>query len=89
MPTHLPRPSVTLTHSLHDKVKAAAEAEGISVSQWLGRAARQRLAITSSSPREADRASAAPTDAGTAPIERGRLPLLAMQGHGQKRRRRP
>lgn len=65
MPTQLPRPSVTLTRTLFDKVKAAAAAEHVSVSQWLGRAARQRLAVALSLPD--DGAGAAPIEASTAP----------------------
>jgi hypothetical protein len=88
MPTHLPRPSVTLTHSLHGKVKAAAEAEGISVSQWLGRAARQRLAAVPSSRPEEGWTGAAPTETGTAPNSGARLPAHAMKRHRDRRRKR-
>lgn len=89
MPTHLPRPSVTLTHSLHDKVKAAAEAEGISVSQWFGRAARQRLATFPSPRPEEGGTGAAPTETGTAPNNGARLPPRAMKRHRDRRRKRP
>jgi hypothetical protein len=87
MPTHLPRPSVTLTHSLYGKIKAAADAENVSVSQWLGRAARQRLAIALSLPE--DGAGAAPIEAGTAPTGGPSHPPSAMERNPDRRRNSP
>jgi len=81
MPTHLPRPSVTLTHSLYGKIKAAADAEDVSVSQWLARAARQRLAVAL--PLPGDDAGAAPT----APTEGPSHPPRAMERYLDRRRK--
>jgi hypothetical protein len=101
MPTTLPRHSVTLTKPLDEKVRAAAEAEGISISQWLGRAARQRLALASPDPApslpaaSADTGaqiapappSAAPNAAGAAPMQGDRLPARAFKRHRERRRK--
>jgi hypothetical protein len=101
MPTTLPRQSVTLTTTLDEKVRAAAEAEGISVSQWLGRAARQRLALASPDPAPSlpavsadtgtriasDAEGAAPNAAGTAPIGGDGLPRRAFKHHRDRRRK--
>jgi hypothetical protein len=85
MPTNLPRPSVTLTRTLFGKVKAAAAAEQISVSQWLARAARQRLAVALALPE--DGAGAAPVDAGTAPTEGPSHPPRAIERYRDRQRR--